>query len=77
MGNHAARKIPELKAWPDQHLRLRFQVHVTPASGPWLNLVEVWFSIIDRARAIRRSVVTSHERSQCENPAIHYRLEQP
>ena len=31
----------------------RFHVHFTPTSGSWLNLIEVWFSIIDR-QAIRR-----------------------
>ena len=31
----------------------RIQVHFTPTSGSWLNLVEVWFGIIER-QAIRR-----------------------
>jgi len=31
----------------------RFHVHFTPTSGSWLNLIEVWFSIIDR-QAVRR-----------------------
>lgn len=33
-------------------------VHFTPTSGSWLNLVEVWFSIIDR-QAIRRGTFPS------------------
>ena len=33
-------------------------MHVTPTSGSWLNLVEVWFGIIDR-QAIRRGVFPS------------------
>ena len=36
----------------------RFHVYCTPMSGSWLNLVEVWFGIIDR-QAIRRGVFTS------------------
>jgi len=36
----------------------RFHVHFTPTSGSWLNLVEVWFGIIDR-QAIRRGVFPS------------------
>ena len=36
----------------------RFQVHFTPTSGSWLNLVEVWFGIIDR-QAIRRGAFPS------------------
>ena len=38
--------------------RLSFLVHFTPTSGSWLNLVEVWFAIIDR-QAIRRGVFPS------------------
>lgn len=33
-------------------------VHFTPTSGSWLNLVEVWFAIIDK-QAIRRGIFTS------------------
>jgi hypothetical protein len=33
-------------------------VHFTPTSGSWLNLVEVWFGIIDR-QAIRRGTFGS------------------
>jgi hypothetical protein len=36
----------------------RIQVHFTPTSGSWLNLVEVWFGIIER-QAIRRGTFTS------------------
>lgn len=32
-------------------------VHFTPISGSWLNLVEVWFRIINR-QAIRRNIFT-------------------
>ena len=31
----------------------RIQVHFTPTSGSWLNLVEVWFGIIEK-QAIHR-----------------------
>jgi hypothetical protein len=34
------------------------QVHFTPTSGSWLNLVEVWFGIIER-QAIRRGTFRS------------------
>jgi hypothetical protein len=33
-------------------------VHFTPTSGLWLNLVEVWFGIIER-QAIRRGTFRS------------------
>ncbi|WP_422934367.1 IS630 family transposase [Sinomonas sp. P47F7] len=56
MDNYATHKTPEVKAWLEAHPR--FSVHFTPTSGSWLNLVEVWFGIIDR-QAIRRGVFTS------------------
>jgi hypothetical protein len=36
----------------------RFVVHFTPTHASWMNLVEVWFGIIER-QAIRRGVFTS------------------
>ncbi len=36
----------------------RVQVHFTPTSGSWLNLVEVWFGIIER-QAIHRGTFRS------------------
>ena len=36
----------------------RIKVHFTPTSGSWLNLVEVWFGIIER-QAIRRGTFVS------------------
>jgi transposase len=56
MDNYATHKTPEVRAWLQKHPR--FTVHFTPTSGSWLNLVEVWFGIIDR-QAIRRGVFTS------------------
>jgi transposase len=56
MDNYATHKTPEVKVWLAKHPR--FHVHFTPTCGSWLNLVEVWFGIIDR-QAIRRGVFTS------------------
>ena len=56
MDNYAAHKTPEIKSWLAEHPRIA--VHFTPTSGSWLNLVEVWFGIIDR-QAIRRGAFTS------------------
>lgn len=56
MDNYATHKTPEVRDWLSG--RPRFHVHFTPTSGSWLNLVEVWFGIIDR-QAIRRGVFTS------------------
>ena len=51
MDNYAAHKHPNVKAWLAGNPRIR--VHFTPTSSSWLNLVEVWFSIIER-QAIHR-----------------------
>jgi transposase len=51
MDNYAAHKHPNVKAWLAANPRI--YVHFTPTSGSWLNLVEVWFSIIER-QAIHR-----------------------
>jgi transposase len=51
MDNYAAHKHPNVNAWLAGNPRI--QVHFTPTSGSWLNLVEVWFSIIER-QAIHR-----------------------
>ncbi|WP_280474872.1 IS630 family transposase [Nocardia farcinica] len=56
MDNYATHKTPEVKDWLARHKN--FHVHFTPTSASWLNLVEVWFGIIDR-QAIRRGIFTS------------------
>ena len=56
MDNYAAHKHPKVKAW--QAANPRIYIHFTPTSGSWLNLVEVWFSIIER-QAIHRGAFPS------------------
>lgn len=56
MDNYATHKTAEVRQWLEA--RPRFHVRFTPTSGSWLNLVEVWFGIIDR-QAIKRGVFTS------------------
>src|SRR5829696_8416921 len=56
MDNYATHKRPEVKAWLAANPRIH--VHFTPTSGSWLNLVEVWFGIIER-QAIRRGTFRS------------------
>ena len=56
MDNYSAHKHPKVQAWLAANLRI--QVHFTPTSGSWLNLVEVWFSIIER-QAIHRGTFPS------------------
>jgi transposase len=53
MDNYAAHKHPNVKAWLAANPRIH--VHFTPTSGSWLNLVEVWFSIIEKQTIHRGS----------------------
>jgi transposase/DNA-binding CsgD family transcriptional regulator len=56
MDNYAAHKRPEIRDWLTDNPRV--QVHFTPTSASWMNLVEVWFGIIER-QAIRRGTYRS------------------
>nr|WP_240322849.1 IS630 family transposase [Austwickia chelonae] len=47
----ATHKKTEVKAWLAKNPRIH--IHHTPTCGSWLNLVEVWFSVIER-QAIHR-----------------------
>lgn len=54
--NYATHKHPKVNAWLAKNPRI--QLHFTPTSCSWLNLVECFFSIITR-QAIRRGTFTS------------------
>jgi transposase len=56
MDNYATHKHPKVKAWLAANPRVH--LHFTPTSGSWLNLVEVWFSIIEK-QAIHRGTFHS------------------
>ncbi len=56
MDNYAAHKRVEVRNWLAANPRI--QVHFTPTSGSWLNLVEVWFAIIEK-QAIHRGTFGS------------------
>ena len=51
LDNYHTHKHAEIVAWLEKNPRI--QLHFTPTSGSWLNLVEVFFGIITR-QAIRR-----------------------
>lgn len=53
MDNYATHKKRPVRDWLENNPRIH--VHFTPTSGSWLNLVEVWFGMIER-QAIRRGV---------------------
>ncbi len=54
--NYQTHKHPTVSAWLAKHPRVT--LHFTPTSASWMNLVEVFFSIITR-QAIRRGSYTS------------------
>jgi transposase len=56
MDNYATHKHATVTRW--LHANPRIRVYFTPTSGSWLNLVEVWFSIIEK-QAIHRGSFTS------------------
>ncbi len=54
--NYATHKHPAVAAWLAKNPRIT--LHLTPTSGSWLNMVEIFFGIITR-QAIRRGTFTS------------------
>jgi hypothetical protein len=56
LDNYGTHNHPNVKAWLAKHPR--FQLHFTPTSSSWLNLVERWFRELTD-RAIRRGVFPS------------------
>jgi len=54
--NYGTHNHPDVRAWLAKNPRIT--LHFTPASGSWLNMVEIFFSIITR-QAIRRGSFTS------------------
>jgi transposase len=56
LDNYGTHTHPAVKGWLSRHPRVR--LHFTPKGASWLNLVEVFFSIITR-QAIRRGSFTS------------------
>lgn len=56
MDNYATHKKAEVREWLAANPRIH--VHFTPTSASWMNLVEVWFGIIER-QAIHRGTFRS------------------
>ena len=56
MDNYAADKHAKVKQWLAAHPR--FKIHFTPTHASWMNLVEVWFRLVER-QAVRRGVLES------------------
>jgi transposase len=56
LDNYATHNHPNVKAWFARHPR--FQMHFTPTSSSWLNMVEIFFSKLTD-KAIRRGIFRS------------------
>jgi len=56
LDNYGTHKHPKVRAWLERNPRI--QLHFTPTSGSWLNMVEIFFGIITR-QAIRRGTFDS------------------
>ncbi len=53
LDNSSTHSTPEVKAWLQRHKRVQF--HFTPTSASWMNMVEIWFSILTKQQ-VRRGV---------------------
>jgi transposase len=53
LDNSSTHSTPEVKRWLGRHKRVHF--HFTPTSASWLNMVEIWFSILTKQQ-VRRGI---------------------
>ena len=66
LDNYHTHKHAEINDWLAHHPRIT--LHVTPTSGSWLNLIEVFFGIITR-QAIRRAPSPASQTSSTRSAA--------
>ncbi len=53
LDNSSTHSTPEVERWLARHKRVHF--HFTPTSASWMNMVEIWFSILT-TQQVRRGV---------------------
>jgi transposase len=53
LDNSSTHSTPEIKRWLERHKRVHF--HFTPTGASWMNMVEIWFSILTKQQ-VRRGV---------------------
>jgi transposase len=53
LDNSSTHSTPEVKRWLERHKRVHF--HFTPTSASWMNMIEIWFSILTKQQ-VRRGV---------------------
>ena len=55
LDNLSAHKAPEVREWLAKPRQQRWQLHFTPTSSSWLNLIERWFKELTDKRLRRGS----------------------
>jgi len=53
LDNSSTHSTPEVARWLERHRRVHF--HFTPTSASWMNMIEIWFSILT-TQQVRRGV---------------------
>jgi transposase len=67
LDNSSTHSTPAVKRWLERHKRVHF--HFTPTGASWLNMVEIWFSILTKQQ-VRRGVY--HDVSELIAAIEHY-----
>jgi transposase len=75
LDNYSAHKHEAVKRWLKKHRR--FQLHFTPTSSSWLNLVERWFREITDKRIRRGSFHSVAELEQAIGEYLVHNNQQP
>jgi len=75
LDNYGTHNHPNVKAWLEKHPR--FNLHFTPTSSSWLNLVERWFGEITRKRIHRGVFKSVGELTSAIEEYIRYNNEDP
>lgn len=75
LDNYGTHKTPSVKAWLARHSR--FQVHFTPTSSSWLNLVERWFALISERQIKRGTHRSTIELERAIREYLHLYNENP
>lgn len=75
LDNYSAHKHDAVKRWLKRHRR--FQLHFTPTSSSWLNLVERWFREITDKRIRRDSFHSVGELEQAIRAYLAHNNQQP
>jgi len=75
LDNYATHKHDAVERWLKRHRR--FQLHYTPTSSSWLNLVERWFREITEKRIRRGSFHSVAELEQAIHEYLGHNNRQP